>query len=256
MKISYGFKPKTGTNAFGEEVKFATTTDLIKESKDSNITLKDIIEEIKENKSIFAVYSGEFSHDDWNDTKHFTAADSNNIKRFTFEGGQAGTTAYLLPLDGDLTDCQYPYTGSTSQHSPELTEIKANKYFEFSQKGGIRCLRGGYIEISASMYFYGVSNTRAGIYIVKNPSHNNGNNNSDNINLKTGFVDLQDADLHEVFSTRANTDVAGTQSTGRRFLKIEEGDIFYLAIVPSSSTVDCAANHCQTGLFINYISLD
>lgn len=250
MKISYGFKPKTGTNTFGEEVKFATTTDLIKESKDSNITLKDIIKEIKENKSIFAVYSGEFNYEDWDEAKHFTT-DSNNMKYFTFE---SGPDTYLLPLDGDLTDCEFPYTGPTSEHSSKLA-VKANKYFEFSQKGGVRCLRSGYIEISASMYFNGIADTRAGIYIVKNPSYNNINNN-DNVNLKTGLVDLQDADLHEVFSTRTNTEAAGTQSTGRRFLKVEEGDIFYLAIAPSSSTVKCAANHCQTGLFINYLSLN
>ena len=248
-QISYGFKTKKEDGTFSDEIKFATTTDLVKKD---NRTLEDILKEIKENKSLFAGCSGNFTEEDgWSNQDRFRLSDTNPTQRtLWFSGNNLEDTIYLIPLNYNLTEGTYPSTGIIDPDEP-LPEYNG-KYFSFSKDGGIECLYSGYIEISASAYFRGVTmnnlNTYAALFIFKG---------SNFPNLNTGIFPVsQTEDLYEVFSGRRAVNINGTQSTGRRILKVEAGDKFYFGIMPSDPAVECYANHRNTGLNINYISIE
>ncbi len=236
---------KADGNFEEQEIKFATTTDLVSDAS-NNTLLSDTLQTLKDNKCVFVGCTGYFDHELWNNDVLFRGYDDETPDTITRRCGDI-TKFNLIPLNIDLTYGDYPCIGGIDRYAP-IPDF-SHKYFQLTDDGGIECLYSGYIEISASAYFIGVSDTFTNLYIHKGKG-------AVSPNLSTGIIETENQDLYEAFCGSVNSSITGTHSTGRRFLHVDAGDRLYLSIRPNHAAAECMINHRQTGLFVNYLSLD
>ena len=215
MAKSYGFKVKTGNNSFGEEIKFATTTDLVKD-KNTNETLETIL------------------------TK-----DKNIAAKPYFSDG---TEKFIIPKGGNI----YPVPLGKNQR--ELSqrgraEVIGEKnwnenLFSFTPRGGIRFEQDGVVLVSGSIYADAAGQNaqigRVGCYLhllvdigqreqITAEDLENETFASDvtNITQALNTPNLL-SELKEIISSYPYHP-GGVISSGSRIISVKKGDIIYLS---------------------------